>query len=135
MKKNLLPAFFFLGSLLLFQCNSPMVKKDQLVYLHQKYSGQYVTLKPIDVGNNEVLPTGSLVMLYFKSTSEAIVAYAYRTNQSREMVIGKNILFMFESDFPNSDFKMEIFETRLAEMVSPAPEIPPAQPTKKQQKI
>lgn len=126
MIKNILNSFVMplllalIMILFLSNCNSPMVKRDQIEYLNKKYSGQYITMKTVDIGNNDVLPKGSRVKLYFKSTSEAIIAYAYRANQPREMVIGKNILFLFETDFPKEEFQMDLFEKRLNEIIKPA---------------
>lgn len=128
--RNQITLLFIFILVFFINCNSPMVKKDQIEYLNKKYSGQYITTKTLDVGNNDILPKGSRVKLYFKSHSESIIAYAYRANQPREMVIGKNILFLFETDFPEEEFQMKVFEERLNEIIKSADAKPEEKKTK-----
>ncbi|MCS6985757.1 MAG: type II secretion system-associated lipoprotein [Leptospiraceae bacterium] len=106
--------------LLLLFCSGRFVKKEELLELEKKYSGVYVIKKKIDVGNNETLSEGSRVRLYFRSDSEAIKVYAYPHNQSREMAVGKNILLLFEEDFPDEKYDRSYFEQKLGELIDRA---------------
>lgn len=109
---------FFLA--LVFEaCSGRFVKREQLNELEQDYQGIYEIVADIDVGNNdyEPLPVGSQVRLYFRSGGESVKVYAYPHTQRREEALGKNILYMFEGDFPEEEYDRKLFEEKLNTIV------------------
>ena len=101
-------------------CSGRFVKKDEIQYLEKKYAKEYVTKQKIDIGNNQFMKSGMKVLLFFSSGSESVKVYAYPANQPREEAQGKNILYLFETDFPDEKYKREIFEEKLAALVEEA---------------
>ena len=99
-------------------CSGRFVKKNELVWLKQSYNGQFSLKKEIDIGNNESLPAGSRVRLYFRSSSKDIRVYAYKFNEPRESAIGKNILYLFESDFKDEEYNRKAFLGKLNELIA-----------------
>lgn len=112
--------FNFFLLFVFFSCSGRFVKKEELMELEKKYSGVYVMKQKVDVGNNQSVAQGSRVRLYFRSDSDSIKVYAYPFNQSREMAIGKNILLLFEEDFPKETYDRAFLEEKLKELVEPA---------------
>ena len=99
-------------------CSGRFVKKNELVWLKKSYKGQFSLKKEIDIGNNESLPAGSRVRLYFRSSSKNIRVYAYKFNEPRESAIGKNILYLFESDFEDEEYNRRVFLGKLNELIA-----------------
>ena len=105
---------FFLG----FEaCSGRFVKRDELDYLHKKYNGTYIISQKIDVGNKDEIKAGTRVKLFFTSNSESVKVYAFKFNVPREQAIGKNILYLFETDFPDEEYDRQLFEKKLAALV------------------
>ncbi|RME93673.1 MAG: type II secretion system-associated lipoprotein [Candidatus Hydrogenedentota bacterium] len=104
-------------TILMIQCSGRFVKKEELQYLQKKYSGIYVIKKPVDIGNNRKLKPGMRVKLFFQSGSESVKVYAYPANEPREEALGKNILYLFEEDFPKEKYSREVLEKKLNEIV------------------
>lgn len=95
------------------------MKREELDYLNKKYAGEFIIKKPVDIGNNRKLKKGARVYIYFRSGSESVKVYAYPSNQPREEAIGKNILFLFEEDFPNEKYSRKLLEKKLDEIIEP----------------
>jgi len=111
--------FLFIISLIAFGCSGRFVKKEKLSSLNEKYSGEYITIKNIDIGNNETMKAGTRIKIYFASGSDSIKVYAYPANQPRENAIGNNILYLFDTDFTKKKFSEEKLEESLKEIIKP----------------
>ena len=109
--KYFLPAVFLAG------CTLSYVKEDTLKSLEKKYEGIYVCLKDLPTGNDEFMKSGTRVRLYFQSGSNSLKVYAYPFDISREQSIGKNILYLFDTDFPDNKFEEIVLENKLQEIV------------------
>ena len=101
----------------LLQCSARFVKREKLNQLKNELEGVYVLLKDIDIGNNQKASTGTKVKLYFMSDSESIKVYAYPHTQPRESALGKNILYLFENDFPKEEWEENFFKKKLFHVV------------------
>jgi len=88
-------------------CSGRFVKRDELKYLRTQYKGVFISIKDIDIGNNQTLKKGTKIKLYFRSGGESVKVYAYLFGKSRESAEGKNILYLFESDFTKAKLKEE----------------------------
>ncbi len=100
-------------------CSGRFVKREELQYFEEKYSGVYIMKQKVDAGNNQYVAQGSRVRLYFRADSDSVKVYAYPHNQTREMAMGKNILLLFAEDFPDEKYNREIFENKLNELIVP----------------
>ena len=109
------PRFFLFVILIIFvfQCSSRFVKKEGLGRLKKEFGGVYVIIKPVDIGNNQKAEQGSKVRLYFFSGSDSIKVYAYPHTQPRESALGRNILLLFDSDFPKEEWDIKFFKEKL----------------------
>jgi type II secretion system-associated lipoprotein len=112
-KKFLLPFV----AIAVFSCTLNYIKDDELKSLDKEFEGVYVTVKEIDVGNNNKIPAGTMVRLYFNSTSTSVKVYAYDEKEVREKALGKLILYMFDTDFPDKIFLKELMVKKLFEIV------------------
>ena len=101
----------------LFQCSAHFVKKTQLDQLKNEFKGVYLIIKPVSIGNNRKASKGTKVRLYFISDSESIKVYAYPHTQPRESALGKNILHLFEDDFPEEKWDEKLFKKKLFRVV------------------
>ncbi|MDH5716253.1 MAG: type II secretion system-associated lipoprotein [Spirochaetia bacterium] len=99
-------------------CSGRFVKREELNYFSEKYAATYVLKKEIDIGNNKTMKAGTQVKLYFISDSSSVKVYAYLPALAREEAVGKNILLLFESDFPDEKYDREFLEKRLEEILS-----------------
>ena len=95
------------------QCSSRFVKKEELGQLQKEFGGVYVLTKPVDIGNNQKAERGAKVKLYFFSGSDSIKVYAYPHTQPRESALGKNILLLFNIDFPEEEWDKKFFREKL----------------------
>ena len=102
---------------LFFFCSGRFVKREELEKLHKEYSGSYIIIKKIDVGNKNEITTGTRVRLFFTSNSDSVKVYAFKFNEPREQALGKNILYLFETDFPDEEFDKKIFLQKLIALV------------------
>lgn len=97
-----------------------MLQEEELKSLHESYNDTYILLKDTDVGNGLTLKAGTRIKLYFKSGSDSIKVYAYLTNQERESVLGKNILYLFDTDFPESEYNRKFLDAKLEKLMRKA---------------
>jgi len=98
-------------------CSSRLVKKEEIQRISKDYEKVYTLKDRVEVGNFDSLGKGAKVRLYFKTTGEYVSVYAYPYSQLREEASGKNILQLFEGDFPNKKFSEEILRSRIANLV------------------
>lgn len=98
-------------------CGSRLVKKEDIQRISKDYEKIYVIKDRVETGNFDSLGKGAKVRIYFKAAGEYISVYAYPHSQLREEASGKNILQLFETDFPDKKFKEEILRERIAALV------------------
>ena len=104
---------FIILIVFLFQCSARFVRKEELGKLKKEFGGVYVLTKPVDIGNNQKAEQGAKVKLYFFSGSDSIKVYAYPHTQPRESALGRNILLLFDSDFPKEEWDKKFFKEKL----------------------
>ncbi|MDH4263915.1 MAG: type II secretion system-associated lipoprotein [Spirochaetia bacterium] len=107
----------FLSAIFLAGCTLSYVKDDTLKSLEKKYEGVYVCTKDLPIGNDEFVKSGTRVRLYFQSGTNSLKVYAYPFDISREQSIGKNILYLFDTDFPDNKFEEVVLDSKLKEIV------------------
>lgn len=98
----------------LLYCSSRFVKKEEVQRISKDYEKVYALKERVEVGNFDSLNKGAKVKIYFKATGEYISIYAYPHSQAREEAVGKNILQLFDTDFPDKKFSEEVFRQRLS---------------------
>jgi type II secretion system-associated lipoprotein len=98
-------------------CSSRLVKKEEIQRISKDYEKVYILKDRVEVGNFDSLGKGAKVRLYFKAAGEYVSVYAYPYSQLREEANGKNILQLFEGDFPDKKFSEEVFRTRIGNLV------------------
>lgn len=103
---------FFL--LPLIYCSSRLVKKEEIQRISKDYEKVYSLKERVEIGNFDSLNKGAKVKIYFKTTGDYISIYAYPHSQAREEAVGKNVLQLFETDFPEKKFSETVFRSRLA---------------------
>jgi len=108
---SLIFAFFIVN------CTLNFVKDDVLKQLDKKYEGVYVSIVDIQTGNDDKIPAGTRIRLYFLSAPTSVKVYAYPLDISREKALGQNILYLFESDFPDNQFVEALLDKKLREIV------------------
>lgn len=118
-------------SILTLQCGSAFIRKADVKDLSKNYEGEYSVRERIDVGNFENLNKGARVKIFFKSTGDYVTVYAYPYSQAREEAVGKNILQLFEQDFPERKFSAQYIEERLAILIEPYTEPKPVRKGRK----
>jgi len=96
-------------------CALSFVKDDTLKALEKKYEGIYLCLTEMDIGNEDTMKSGTKVRLYFQSGTNSIKVYGYPIESPREQAIGKNIMYLFDTDFPDNKFEESVFDKKLAE--------------------
>lgn len=109
-------ALFFSGALAL-ACGGKFVRKDEVQRISKDYEGVFVLKDRVDVGNFDTLNKGAKVKLYFKTAGDYVAVQAYPYSQPREEAVGKNILQLFEGDFPDKKFNEQFLRERLALVV------------------
>ncbi len=120
-----------LGVALLTACGSKLVRKEEVQRISKDYEGIYVVKERIDVGNFDSLNKGARVKIFFKTAGDYVSVYAYPYSQPREEANGKNILQMFEGDFPEKKFSEELLRKRIADIVEEhTGKLPPAEAPK-----
>lgn len=102
---------------LLGSCGSRFIRKEEIQRLSKDYEGVYVLRESVETGNFESLNKGARVRIFFKAAADYVSVYAYPHSQQREEAEGKNILQLFESDFPDKKFSEEILRQRLSELI------------------
>jgi len=117
--KNFFSSFVFLAVIALCACGSKFVRKDDIHRISKDYEGIYVLKQTVEIGNFDSLNKGAKIRIYFKATGDYISIYAYPYSQVREEAVGKNIMQIFESDFPDGQFSEEKFREKLGSMVEP----------------
>jgi len=103
--------------LLMISCSGKFVRKEELQKIAADYTGVYSIKEKIDIGNRDSLNKGAKIKIYFKTSGEFVSVYAYPYSQSREEAVGKNILQLFQTDFPNKKFSDSVFRERLNELI------------------
>lgn len=98
-------------------CGSKLVRKEEVQRISKDYEGIYVIKERIDVGNFDSLNKGARVRIFFKTAGDYVSVYAYPYSQPREEANGKNILQMFEGDFPDKKFNEELLRKKIADLV------------------
>ncbi len=104
-------------ALAIVACGSRFIRKEEIQRISRDYEGVYVLRERVETGNFDSLNKGARVKLFFKAASDYVSVYAYPYTQPREEAVGKNILQMFESDFPDKKFSEELLRARIAELV------------------
>jgi len=118
MHRRLIYLFVFAGFFsLAIACGSKLVRKEEVQRISKEYEGVYAVKERIDVGNFDTLNKGARVRIFFKTAGDYVSVYAYPYSQPREEANGKNILQMFEGDFPNKKFSEELLKQRIAALV------------------
>jgi type II secretion system-associated lipoprotein len=100
-------------------CGGKFVRKDDVQRISKDYEQVFALKKKIDIGNFDSLNQGAKVKIFFKTAGDYVSVYAYPYSQPREEAVGKNILQMFESDFPNKIFSEQVFRDKLATLIEP----------------
>lgn len=130
--RRLVPqAALFAFSILTLECGSAFIRKSDVKDLSKNYEGEYSVRERIDVGNFENLNKGARVKIFFKTTGDYVTVYAYPYSQAREEAVGKNILQLFEQDFPDRKFSTKYIEERLALLIEPYTEPKPVRKGRK----
>ena len=113
MKKNLIITFI---CLFIASCSS-FVKKEEQELLKQYEASAYTMQKDVTIGQN-VLPRNTKVRLLILS-GDWIKVYALRYDddilQQRRMLL----LYLFQDDFPNGKFDVDVFQEKLYEVARP----------------
>jgi type II secretion system-associated lipoprotein len=102
---------------LLVACGSRFVKKEEIQRISKDYEGVYVLRQRVETGNFDSLNKGARVKIFFKAAGDYVSVYAYPYSQPREEAVGKNILQLFEGDFPDKKFNEALLRERLAELL------------------
>jgi type II secretion system-associated lipoprotein len=102
---------------LLVACGSRFVKKEEIQRISKDYEGVYVLRERVETGNFDSLNKGARVKIFFKAAGDYVSVYAYPYSQPREEAVGKNILQLFEGDFPDKKFNEALLRERLAELL------------------
>ncbi|HRP68173.1 MAG TPA: type II secretion system-associated lipoprotein [Turneriella sp.] len=110
--------FSLATALILLSCSSRFVKKEDVQEFSKEYEKTYVLKKNIEVGNFETLNEGAKVRVYFKTAGDYIAVYAYPYSQKREEAVGKNILQVFDADFPDKKFNPQVIRDKLAPLIA-----------------
>ena len=111
----------FVCSLLFNGCMgcSTLVEDDDIEPLTKKYqAGEYVLLQ--DVTRNDVtLAKGTVVRLTFAAGDEWVKIYAY--DKKEELLTSRRelLIYMFQEDFPDEKFKVELLDAELAKVARP----------------
>lgn len=95
-----------------------MVKKEELKRLNSKYNAVYTAKKELDIGNNKTIPIGTRLRLFFASKGKTIKVYAYPADALREEALGDNILYLFNTDFPDGEYSAQYLEQQLEEKIA-----------------
>jgi type II secretion system-associated lipoprotein len=98
----------------LLYCSSRFVKKEEVLRISKDYDKVYSLKERMEVGNFDSLNKGAKVKIYFKTAGDYISIYAYPHSQAREEAVGKNVLQLFDTDFPDKKFSEEVFRQKLA---------------------
>lgn len=101
----------------LLACGSRFIRKEEIQRISKDYEGVYVLRERVETGNFDSLNKGARVKIFFKAAGDYVSVYAYPSSQSREEAVGKNILQLFESDFPDKKFSEELLRQRIAGLV------------------
>lgn len=109
--------FFSIWALAPIACGSKFIRKEDIQRISKDYEGVYLLRTNVETGNFESLSKGARVRLYFKAAGDYVAVYAYPYLQPREEAEGKNILQLFEGDFPDKKFSAEFLRRRLDELV------------------
>ena len=129
-RRNMRGALKFAAGLLclpVIACGSRVIRKEEIQRISKDYEGVYVLRNQIDTGNFDSLNKGARVKIFFKAASDYVSVYAYPYSQAREEAVGKNILQLFEGDFPDKKFDEQLLRARLAELLEEykgKPEVP-----------
>ena len=96
---------------------SSFVPDDDAERLTLKYrTGDYILLE--DITRNDVtLTKGTVVKLTFVAGDDWVKIYAY--DKKEELLTSRRqlLIYMFEDDFPDEEFKPELLEAELAKIV------------------
>lgn len=95
-------------------CTARFVRKEDIQRISKDYEKVYALKERVEVGNFDSLNKGAKVKIYFKTAGEYISIYAYPHSQPREEAVGKNIMQIFEGDFPDKKFSETLFREKLA---------------------
>jgi len=98
-------------------CGSRFIKKEDIQRISKDYEGVYVLRERVETGNFDSLNKGARVKIFFKAAGDYVSVYAYPYSQPREEAVGKNILQLFEGDFPDRKFSEEFLRQRIGELV------------------
>lgn len=110
-----------LASLLfVLSCSRDFIKEPEFSAINEKYSGVYIIKEKVDIGNEETMAAGSRVKIYIQTTDESVKVYAYNVKEDREQAVGKNILYLFKTDFPDKKFDAEFFDQELQKILKEA---------------
>ena len=118
--RNALPAsglFLLLVYLPFLGCSSRLIKKEEMQRISKDYEKIYVLKERVEIGNFDTLNKGAKLRIYFKAAGEYITVYAYPHSQPREEAVGKNIMQIFEGDFPDKKFREDIFRQKIATLL------------------
>jgi len=109
---------FFILSLIF--CSGRFVVREKLKELNKKWAIDkiYILNEDVDVGNGEIVKKGAKIKIWIVSDSFSVKVKAYEHNLTRENVIGKNIVFMYEAQFKNEDFERKVFEDKLSKLIT-----------------
>lgn len=113
MLRRILSPLLFVTILAASRCGGKFVRTADVQKISQDYEGVYSLKKKIDTGNYESLNQGAKVKIYFKTAGEYVSVYAYPYSQSREEASGKNILQLFDTDFPDKKFSESLLREKL----------------------
>lgn len=104
--------------LLFLSCSSTgMLKRAELERLQKKYDGVYAAASDIDIGNNQIIESGTRFRLFFDGNMKSVKVYAFPEDQPREQVLGSNILYIFKTDFPQGEYSGAYLEKELQNLI------------------
>ncbi|MBE7411327.1 MAG: type II secretion system-associated lipoprotein [Leptospiraceae bacterium] len=117
--KNTVIAFLVLISvfaLFFYSCATHLVKREELVQLNEYYSDKTYYLKEnIYIGNDEVIKKGASVKIWVESTPTILKIKCYPSDEDREHVIGKLIIYIVNDEYKKRFITREELDSIIGE--------------------
>ncbi|HON16985.1 MAG TPA: type II secretion system-associated lipoprotein [Spirochaetota bacterium] len=98
---------------------STFIPEEDVDSLNKRYSGDYILLQDVTI-NELSLPKGTVVKLIIVGGDEWVKVYAYNAKEDLLLAHRFLILYMFEDDFPDKEFNVDLLDKELANIVKPS---------------
>ncbi|HPD78144.1 MAG TPA: type II secretion system-associated lipoprotein [Spirochaetota bacterium] len=98
---------------------STFIPEEDVDSLNKRYSGDYILLQDVTI-NELSLPKGTVVKLIIVGGDEWVKVYAYNAKEDLLLANRFLILYMFEDDFPDKEFNVDLLDKELANIVKPS---------------